>query len=69
MIGRVNLNSVRVYVAALNAFTITKYSGFDPEIQSNGVSVADQVTNSAPSVDRNAAPLSRTFNVGINIGF
>lgn len=69
LIGRVNLNSVRVYVAALNAFTITNYSGFDPEIQSNGVSVADQVTNSAPSVDRNAAPLSRTFNVGINIGF
>jgi hypothetical protein len=67
--ARINLSSVRVYVAALNAFTITNYSGFDPEIQTNGASVADQVTNGAPSVDRNAAPLARTFNAGVNISF
>jgi len=63
------LSNVRVYVAALNAWTFTGYSGFDPEIQSNGESVANQVTNGAPSVDRNAAPQARTINVGINIGF
>lgn len=69
--GRVGLSNARIYVAALNAFTITKYKGFDPEIQSNtGAAVAnEQVVNGAPSVDRNAAPLARTFNVGINIGF
>jgi TonB-dependent starch-binding outer membrane protein SusC len=68
---RARISSVRIYVAALNALTFTKYSGFDPEIQSNtGAAVAnEQVVNGAPSVDRNAAPLSRTFNVGINIGF
>lgn len=69
LLGKARLNSVRVYVAALNAFTITDYSGFDPETQSNGESVANQVTNGAPGVDRNAAPLARTFNFGINIGF
>lgn len=70
ILSRANLNSVRVYVAALNAFTITNYSGFDPEIQSNnGNGVTDQVANAGPSVDRNAAPLARTINVGINIGF
>ncbi|HEY0355966.1 MAG TPA: hypothetical protein VGC29_07175, partial [Flavisolibacter sp.] len=69
LITRTGLGSVRVYVAALNAFTITGYSGFDPEIQSNGESVANQVSNGAPGVDRNAAPLARTFNVGLNIGF
>jgi hypothetical protein len=69
LVGRINLSNVRVYVAALNVLTFTKYSGFDPEIQSNGESVANQVTNGGPSVDRNAAPLSRTLNVGINIGF
>ena len=69
LLTKVNLSSVRVYVSALNAFTITNYSGFDPETQSNGESVANQVTNGAPSVDRNAAPLARTINVGINIGF
>ncbi|MBD0283894.1 MAG: TonB-dependent receptor [Flavisolibacter sp.] len=71
VLGRVNLNSVRFYVAALNLFTITDYSGFDPEIQSNnGAStVSEQVVNAAPSVDRNAAPQARTINVGLNIGF
>jgi hypothetical protein len=69
LIGKADLSNVRIYVAALNAYTFTKYSGFDPEIQSNGESVANQVTNGGPSVDRNAAPLARTFNFGINIGF
>jgi len=71
LLGKVNLNSVRIFVSAINAFTITNYSGFDPEIQSNGLGngIADQVTNGAPSVDRNAAPLARTINIGINIGF
>jgi TonB-linked SusC/RagA family outer membrane protein len=69
LVGKVRLSNVRVYVAALNAWTFTGYSGFDPEIQSNGESVANQVTNGAPSVDRNSAPQARTINVGINIGF
>jgi TonB-dependent starch-binding outer membrane protein SusC len=71
VVDRLGLSSARFYVAALNAFTITDYSGFDPEIQSNnGAQVAnEQVVNGAPSVDRNAAPQARTINVGINIGF
>ena len=71
LINRGGITSVRIYFAALNAFTITDYSGFDPEIQANnGAAVAnEQVVNGAPSVDRNSAPLSRTFNIGINIGF
>ncbi|HEV8284025.1 MAG TPA: TonB-dependent receptor [Chitinophagaceae bacterium] len=69
LVGKVKLSNVRVFVAALNLLTFTKYSGFDPETQSNGESVANQVTNGAPGVDRNAAPLARTINVGVNIGF
>jgi TonB-linked SusC/RagA family outer membrane protein len=63
VVDRINMNSIRVYVAALNPFTFTSYSGFDPEIQTNGNS------NGAPSVDRNSAALARTVNVGINVGF
>jgi len=69
LVSKAKMSNVRIYVAALNAFTITGYSGFDPETQSNGEAVANQVTNGAPSVDRNAAPLARTINVGVNIGF
>jgi TonB-linked SusC/RagA family outer membrane protein len=60
---RATLNSVRVYAAAFNAFTLTNYSGYDPEIQTNGNS------NGAPSVDRNSVPMARTFNLGLQIGF
>ena len=63
IIRRANLSSIRFYVAAFNAFTITNYSGYDPEIQSNGNS------NGAPSVDRNSASMARTVNFGLNIGF
>ncbi len=63
LVERATLASARIYVAAFNALTFTKYSGFDPEIQTNGND------NSAPSVDRNSAPLARTINVGLQIGF
>lgn len=60
---RFKISSVRFYVAALNPFTITGYSGFDPEISSNGNA------NGGPSVDRNSVPLARTLNFGLNVGF
>ena len=60
---RAKLNSVRVYVAAFNALTFSGYSGFDPEIQTNGNS------NGAPSVDRNSVPMARTLNFGLQVGF
>jgi TonB-linked SusC/RagA family outer membrane protein len=63
LLNRANLNSVRVFVAALNAFTITSYRGFDPEVQTNGNGTGNS------SVDRNSAPLARNINVGINVGF
>ncbi len=49
--------SIRVYVAAQNLFTITGYSGFDPEV------------NSDISVDRGQYPQPRTFMFGTNINF
>jgi hypothetical protein len=63
LVSRAKINSARFYVSVLNAFTITKYTGFDPEVQTNGNSTG------SPSVDRNSAPLARTMNVGVNIGF
>lgn len=63
LVSRTGLNSVRLYVAALNALTFTNYSGFDPEVSTNGNA------NDAPSVDRNSVPQARTINVGINVGF
>jgi len=57
------ISSVRVYGQVFNAFIITKYSGSDPEISSNGNS------NLTPGVDKNSVPQGRTFTLGVNIGF
>ncbi len=61
IVNHVKLGSVRVYVNAQNLFTITKYSGFDPEI-----------SNSNPlssGVDWGQYPVSRVYTVGINVQF
>ena len=60
---RVGISSLRFYVSAYNVFTITNYSGFDPE--------ADCITktNLTPSVDYSGYPRSRTFLVGLNLNF
>jgi hypothetical protein len=63
VLNKLNVSSARIYVSALNLFTITNYTGFDPEISTNGNS------NGAPSVDKNSVPQARTFNFGINVGF
>lgn len=57
------LRSLRVYVTAQNLFTITGYSGYNPEVNSQGQS------NLQMGVDYNAYPTARSFVFGVNIGF
>lgn len=61
--GKSGISSVRIYGSVNNAFVITKYTGVDPEISSNGDS------NLASGVERNSIPNGRTFTFGINVGF
>lgn len=54
------ISSLRLYVAAENLLTFTKYEGFDPEISSGGTSIG---------VDRGCYPQARTFTFGVNLNF
>jgi len=63
--NKVFMDKLRVYVSAQNLFTITKYSGLDPEIGS----ITGDDGFSASGVDIGNYPTSRFFNVGINLGF
>ena len=54
-------NSIRVYLTITNLFTITNYSGFDPEVSSYTGSDAQFGT------DYNNYPSSRIFTFGLNI--
>jgi TonB-linked SusC/RagA family outer membrane protein len=52
-----------VYVTAQNLVTWTKYSGYDPEVNSFGTSTL------SPNTDYNAYPSVRTFTAGVRLGF
>lgn len=55
------IDRLGVFANAQNVFTITDYSGFNPDVSSFG--------ESNLRLDYNAYPLSRTITLGFNIGF
>ena len=71
------LGNARIYVAAQNLFTITGYTGVDPEVRlgdtgsvDNGGRESDTIDVLAPGVDRrNTYFFTRTVTVGANITF
>jgi TonB-linked SusC/RagA family outer membrane protein len=54
---------LRVYASAQNLFTITNYSGYDPEIGAYNQSSQFQ------NIDMGHYPASKTFMFGLNLGF
>lgn len=57
------LKQLRLYVAAQNLFTITGYSGMDPEVGYGGYQ------NWVSGIDLGFYPSPRTYMVGANIKF
>lgn len=66
LVQKVKLRTVRFYAQAQNLFTITKYSGFDPEI---GINQSTNWEGPELGVDRGAYPQARSFVFGVNLGF
>jgi len=60
VLKRAGIEKLRVYVQAANLFTITKYTGIDPEISGG-------TTNFG--LDEGAYPNQRQFLVGVNVAF
>ena len=58
---KVGLSKVRFYVSGNNLFTLTGYSGYDPE-----VNIATGLT---PNIDYNRYPRSRTYTFGAQLTF
>ncbi|MGM9736000.1 MAG: SusC/RagA family TonB-linked outer membrane protein [Candidatus Cryptobacteroides sp.] len=53
---KIHLEGIRVALSCENVATITKYSGFDPEVSINGI-------------DSSLYPIPRTFSIGLNVNF
>lgn len=63
-VKKIGLEKIRFYVTGENLFTLTGYSGIDPE-----VSVPDNVLDS-PGIDWfNSYPRPRTWSLGVNVTF
>jgi TonB-linked SusC/RagA family outer membrane protein len=63
LLNRYAISRVRVYVSSQNLFTITKYTGLDPEI---GIHNGNATQN---GVDNGTYPSSRYFTFGVNVTF
>lgn len=61
------VSACRLYVAGNNLFTITKYSGLDPEmtVSTNSASEGDR----ANGIDWGTYPVARSVTLGLNITF
>ncbi len=57
---RAKIDRLRIYVQATNLFTITKYTGLDPEVIG---------TDQAFGVDVGAYPTVKSYYVGLNLNF
>ncbi|MCW3091819.1 MAG: TonB-dependent receptor [Ferruginibacter sp.] len=65
--SRLNINSARLFVAAANIWTKTKYIS-DPEVNSLGTQISG-VANITGGIDFYSIPQPKTFSLGLNIKF
>jgi len=65
MLSRYGVDRFRIYVQAANLFTITKYTGLDPELPSSGQN------NFFPQygIDQASYPHTPQYLVGVNLNF
>jgi hypothetical protein len=67
MMSKIGAGSARIYVSGQNLFTITNYSGYDPEVGNNtgtggsGIRIA--------GIDYGRYPTARMFTVGFTAQF
>ena len=62
--GKAGLDNARLYVSGRNLATFTKYSGYNPDVNSAGSD-----SNVIIGTDYYAYPLPRTFTIGITAGW
>lgn len=60
--SQIGARNLRIYAMAENLFTITKYTGYDPEIGGGA-------NNAGMGIDRGIYPQARSFMFGLNVGF
>lgn len=63
LLSRIKISKLRFYVQATNLFTLTDYSGYDPDVNITGNS------KSLYGVDWGSYPNVTTYIIGLNLAF
>ena len=63
-LSKIGMRSVRIYATGQDLLTFTKYSGTDPEVNTNGGDA-----NLRAGLDFNAYPAFRSYTVGLKLNF
>lgn len=73
LVKKIHISNMRLYLTATNLFTITGYSGVDPEVNAYTSGRSSFVSNvqifPTLNMDWGAYPRARTFTLGANITF
>jgi hypothetical protein len=70
VMNRAHIKSLRIYFTSENLFTITKFTGLDPEMHvSNNVNAEKYKGDLAAGIDWGTYPSARSYIVGINLTF
>ena len=67
LISKLKMSNLRVYGTVYNVFTITGYSGLDPEVNSQAKSNKSRYPT--PGLDWGTYPRARQFVIGLNATF
>jgi TonB-linked SusC/RagA family outer membrane protein len=65
IVKRGHIQTLRVYITGQNLATFTKYTGYDPEVNTYGLGTANYLLGH----DFYTPPLAKTYLLGVNIGF
>jgi TonB-dependent starch-binding outer membrane protein SusC len=63
MLNNIPLTHARIYASVQNAFTLTNYKGYNPEVNLNGNNPL------TPGVDYGTYPVARVISIGVNLRF
>jgi TonB-linked SusC/RagA family outer membrane protein len=64
LLSKFEIDRLRIYVQGTNVFTITKYEGLDPELQSQNIARSSQY-----GIDQGNYPHTPAYLFGINLNF
>ena len=67
LLKKIKLENVRIYTSIENLFTLTKYSGYTPDLGESGVDLGTTRNVFTRGIDQGRYPLPRTFSFGIQV--